>query len=790
MKSTATNKKTSLAIIIWLGVLLFLGIFLFAAAIVKPSLIDGNLLALLPHEERDPVVDRAVDQWTQGAGKQLVFLVGAPKDKKLFPIAKDFSQSLLAEGKGLLSPPIWQADQNGFFLIVEGYVPYRYRLLSDDALQLIDNSNLQELQQRALRLLYNPGGGIRGDMLKTDPLLLFTDFLQSFLGGSTRRNFSTVDNLVVLEDDDFHYAVIRAELKQETFSLLVQRQLSEKILSIQKQIHQKYPYSDVLMTGMVLYAAAGADSAQKEISTVGLGSLLGIMFLLVLLFYSLRPLFYILIPIGAGVLVAFAGTLIIFSKVHVLTLVFGASLVGISIDYAFHFFAEQFSNDKQWNPKEALQHILPGISLGLITSLLGYVGLFFAPVPGLKQMALFSALGLASAWLTVVLFFPVLIKSKFRYTKPWFLKMTDGLLVVYKKIPLLPWLLVILLLPFIVIGLKKVKTVDDIRQFQPPSASLQKQEKKIRHLLGHSNAPQFFIVRGESSSQVLEREELLVKQLNEIQKTGGLKSYTAISQFVPSETRQQSNHDAWLALTRPVAGQKSALQRWEENIGLPVDIYKNWQEQIQQSTESLTVEKWLAKPAGRDFASLWLSESAGVTASIVLLGELSDEASLKKAAYTIDGVDYINSTDNISDIVGRYRVIAGWLILGAYCFIGLLLCWRYGMVGGLKVLLPSLIAALSAIAALGFLGEMFHLFSLLALLLVLGIGVDYTLFFKESETQNTTWLAITLSAITTLLAFGLLALSATPVIHGFGLIMIVGMVVAYFLAPIAIPHKK
>ena len=67
---------------------------------------------------------------------------------------------------------------------------------------------------------------------------------------------------------------------------------------------------------------------------------------------------------------------------------------------------------------------------------------------------------------------------------------------------------------------------------------------------------------------------------------------------------------------------------------------------------------------------------------------------------------------------------------------------------------------------------------------MLGIGVDYALFFRETGAENpATLLAIALSSLTTLLAFGLLALSATTAIHAFGLTILVGILVAFLLSP-------
>ena len=96
------------------------------------------------------------------------------------------------------------------------------------------------------------------------------------------------------------------------------------------------------------------------------------------------------------------------------------------------------------------------------------------------------------------------------------------------------------------------------------------------------------------------------------------------------------------------------------------------------------------------------------------------------------------------------------------------------------------IAATASLSVLGLLGEPINLFNIMALLLVLGIGVDYALFYRETGTEHpATLLAIALSSVTTLLAFGLLALSKTTAIHSFGLTILIGIIAAFILSPMA-----
>lgn len=130
------------------------------------------------------------------------------------------------------------------------------------------------------------------------------------------------------------------------------------------------------------------------------------------------------------------------------------------------------------------------------------------------------------------------------------------------------------------------------------------------------------------------------------------------------------------------------------------------------------------------------------------------------------------------------------LLGGAILVILLVVSMRYGLKHGVLIVLPSMIACIAGLAVTVVIGSNLNLFNLLALILIVGIGIDYTLFFAEKTRSASTLLAISLSAATTLLSFGLLALSNTHAIHSFGLTVLCGIFIAWLLAPLAIkPHS-
>ena len=75
----------------------------------------------------------------------------------------------------------------------------------------------------------------------------------------------------------------------------------------------------------------------------------------------------------------------------------------------------------------------------------------------------------------------------------------------------------------------------------------------------------------------------------------------------------------------------------------------------------------------------------------------------------------------------------------------------------------------------GFAGIPLSLFSVLPLVLVVGLGVDYAIVLYSEDNAVAARNSVFLAASSTLLAFGLLALSSTPALHIFGLTLLLAM---------------
>src|SRR5262249_24812073 len=145
---------------------------------------------------------------------------------------------------------------------------------------------------------------------------------------------------------------------------------------------------EVLATGIPLFAADGADRARRDVTAIGFGSLSIIALLMVAIFRTPVPMLLSLATVLSGLAVGFAVSLVVFERVHLLTLVFGSTLIGVTIDYSLHYLCDAFRGET-WTPGEGVKRIFTATWLGLITTVLAYASMAIAPFPALRQISVF-----------------------------------------------------------------------------------------------------------------------------------------------------------------------------------------------------------------------------------------------------------------------------------------------------------------------------------------------------------------------------------------------------------------
>ncbi len=748
---------------------------------------DTDILALLPVQERDPVLQQSFQHMVDSAQQRVVVLVGAADWDKAKQAADAYSKVIAAQ-PGLLA--LTAAGEKTHDDWLKLFRRHRSVLLTAQQERQLRELDPQAWTETALGGLYNAFGGPKVGRWQDDPFGLFAGWVQERAQETPVR---PRDGYLCVGDGRMQYVLLPLELKVPAFSMAAQDAVLPLLERAAAAASAAVPEADLLAAGVVLHAAAASAQAQREMHTIGAGSLIGIVALTWLVFRAVRPIVLVLLSITIGVLGAFSVCWLVFGQVHMMTLVFGASLIGVAQDYGIDFLCNRMEANPALDSQALLRRLLPALVLTLLAAVIGYAGLAFTPFPGLRAMAVFSAVGLVFAWLTVMAWFPLFVRGGVLRKGPLVAPYVR-LLAHWPRWPFprrdatpagRPLLAVACGVAAVVLGVgfARLGANDDIRLLQNSPKALTDDQLRLGKLLDAASPAQYYLVRGASEEEVLQREEALKRELDRLAAAGVIGGYQAVSNWVPSAKLQAARsalvQDKLFADAGPlaaVAQQAGEGQEWIAAL----------RASAMAGAAPLALRDFLASPASEPWRHLWLGRHGQEFASIVALRgmQYGGLPRLRAAAGGMPGVQWVDKVDEISAVLGRYRVMMAWVVAAAYAVVFLLLLPRYRG-NAWRVLAPTLLASATSLALFGWAGMPLQLFHVLALMLLLGVGVDYGVFMAERASRGPVapWLAVGMSAANAILGFGLLGLSGTPALRAFGLTMLAGTALVWLLVP-------
>jgi len=735
--------------------------------------LSADLMTLVPGATQDPLVKRAEQRMQEPLNRELLVLVGHTDRQQALALAENLARQWQASG--LFEKVQWSL-QTDLQAVRGQLLQGRLAMLATKDRQLLVEDPDAFIEQR-VQSLFDPFTGFSLVPSENDWLGL-TGRIQNSQPKPANVELDTASGALVAQADGQAWVLLRARTLGNAFDMHLPLQVAELLKQGRAQADQAGAH--LLAASGLLHAAAGQQQASREITWVGGGATLGIILLLLLAFRRWRVLLAF-VPVLVGMLFGAVVCVALFGQMHVMTLVLGSSLIGVAVDYPLHYLSKGWSL-KPWRSWAAVRLTLPGMSLSLATSCIGYLALAFTPFPALTQIAAFSAAGLVGAYLSAVCLLPALLAKVELHPARWPLQAAEILTTwrehLLRKVP--SGALLALVLLFCAAGLWHLQTRNDIRQWVGTPPQLMQEAQAVARITGYQPTSQFYLVRGADQQQLLARLDALSAKLQELVELGSLKGFMSLGQLVAGPAEQDQLREALAALP----------EHWQPLValGVPEKALAAEVAQLRQLPDQ-SIEQILAGPLGEAWRPLWLGQDGDGVAAIVSLQGLSDTALLRLQTNDLHGVQRVDRLGELSELFAATQVSAAELKLLSCVLILVLLVLPFGLRGSLRIVALPLLAALCSLASLGWLDQPLTLFSLFGLLLVTAISVDYAILMHERiGGAAVSLLGTMLAALTTWLSFGLLALSSTPAVSNFGLAVSLGLAFSFLLAPWAAPR--
>ena len=767
----------------WLLIGLSLLMLVFALNLInKGAHLDTNLRSLAPSFSKDVALNQALNQLSSNAS-QSVILVLADPDQDTVDQASELMQELIetatrANKNNLLGFNNSADVASTYQELLKNHAFY---FLGDQAKAALVKQDEKQLNQLALSNLYGSASQIQLTDVSYDPFGFVNEYAVGLLNNLT-ANMQTESRLVQHQGQLIYIYPQLLQINTDGFSLDTQTIALQQIQQLKSQLLKEFPDLQIYESGMIFFAADSAQSAQADISLISIGSTIGVILLLLLVFRSIKAFLLPVISIGLGVLFAFLFCQTLFGSIHILTLVFGASLIGVVVDYSLHYFYFCVHQNAITNPQNLLiarSAFYRALLLSLLSSVVGYAALAASGLEALTQIAIFSASGLIFSWLFVVVCGQYLTRSVKVYDtilNSWITRVILSLQPVAKSGLLFS--LVLVLMVYLAFSFTHLSVSDSPKALVNNNHTLMEREQLVSGWVSGYEPASFVVVSGESEQEVFDRianlRNVLSKQSKIFPESTSL---LGVDQLLPAPNIQQENYRLNQWLYHPdnqFAAQFIAQQEMGELVNL-----SELQQQLNNQQAASPADLFAA---GSAMPSLWVQSSLDKTIlSFMLIPKHAEIAELQKALQELEGVTYFSAVDETKAGLKHLRESALQYLLLALLFIAMLLLVQYRIKKSLYLIAIPIISLCGSLALLMLFNIPLSLFHVMALFLVLGLGIDYVVFVAEMTSANLEnandgdfFPAIVLSSVTNLLSFGLLALSSMPAVNAFGITLLFG----------------
>jgi predicted exporter len=742
---------------------IFFAVFVIFFRIFQGIKVDSSVLSLISNDKSKKFIENSIEKVADELSRKVFFLILDEDEENAINSAKK-TKNILQNSNIFyeISSGTCENTQKEYF---NWFFKQRYSLLSDKMRNIIESPNSAEkLIEEHKRKIFAPMPDFYGENLNLDPLMLFMDKMFELNGNS--RWIS--DEGFLIYPADSVAILITATLKESSFSLSVQNALEKLVLQIKDSIN-----SEISIVSVARYAKRGFDEGKRDAGIIGTISFVAVFALLFFVFRNIFVIFTGLIPIFCGLIFAFGALFLLSEEINGIALSMGACFVGIVIDYSLHYLTQS-----ETNPKIRLKSIFGGISLSVISTIAGFFAFFITPVSGLRHIGIMSIFGLLGAYLSVVILFPE-IKSA---NKKLFFKLPEKPIVPQIP-PLLSAIIVIAVIAISIPGILKVRYNDGVENFRNPAPELEAEEMLLKRFTPNTEANRFLIVIAENNDELLNELSNLSIKLYSLKNEGIIENYRSIGQYLTNAEIARRNRKN---LLETLSQNDNKVIKYLKNLGFRDEVLENLKNEL--STEvyvDYDFDKFFNSPVGKNLKSTFISDNSLLTA-VVLLENIKDEASIKSLE-NAETIFYFNRIDEITSILQNYRetMLKTIFIVAMVIFSFLLVYFSVsrGFFMAVSVIVSPLLTFLLTQALLGYLGVEQNLMHCVGQLLVLGIGVDYSIFRAKSQKHhNETELAVLISCLTSFTAFGLMFFAKTPALKSMGEIIAPGIILSYLFS--------
>ncbi len=624
--------------------------------------------------------------------------------------------------------------------------------------------------------------------------------------------------------------------------LILINTLESLVKSKQSEFNVKAGISGFLVVSRDEMVACEKDMAISTLLT---------MLLIIIIFYvSFRLLRYTVlafIPLIMGVIYSMGMTYLVFGTLNIFTAMMGAILIGLGIDYAIHIlslYTEERHKGKGHEEcvERVFKKVAKGVVTGSVTTAIGFMMFGLSSFLGFREFGIVLGIGIICTLLSSIFILPSLLmvfgrkEVKVRESSPLLANFIEQ---VFLKRPVITIIGTLLVIGLLLLRVNHLRFSTDIKDIEPKNLESLVLNDKIIEKFDFS--PDTILIVSNTLDEAAKFKER-AEDINSIE------AIDSIINYLPPIEKQQKRinllKDIAKEIPKTVGNSinteklKKELDRLKDNLIELSDLaYMGGEQKIVKKVDQIIKSQKISSvinilPNKEKTLNQIQQTFIGKYKSIILQSNKENIISIKDLPETIkrnyigkdgalltslypEGDVWSNHFQPIllADLkqlktastgtfmmFNRVMEVASaegnkiLLIVMSVIFIILLIDFR-SLKYALLALIPMVFTLITLVGIMSMFDIAFNYVNIIALPIIIGIGIDdglhlihrYLIEKDISPTLRSTGRGILLSSITTTAAFGTLMTATYQGFFSFGLILVIGILTAYFLTVVLIP---
>jgi len=779
MKSTSINFRILILVILVVAISFAIGLYRIE--------IDTDIVGSLP--QNDPVVSDALNIFrnNQIQDKLIIDVSLKMDDLDILSecgerIEKKLKQSGLFKNVGMkdvqnLMPVL------AFHILNNLPMMFTSEELDNKIKPLLDSEEIQKKLADIQRKLINLEGIGQAEFISNDPLGL-KDIVMARLACLSPSQSARIYKGHIISSDGKHLLIIANPIASSTDTAFA-RKVTELIHKISQEINQNYTEAEglVALTPVGAYRIALDNELiiRRDVRNAILFATIGIMLLLILAFP--RPYLGLLslLPAIAGSMIAFFVFSMLHKSISLMVLGFGGAIISISVDHGIAYLLFLDRPHTTYG-RDASREVRAVGLVAALTTAGAFAALTISGFPILEQLGQFTALGILFSFIFVHVVFPLIFPEMppARSRTLPLQNLVNKFAQVGKKGAFIALIFVIVMFffakPEFNVNLSSMNTV---------SRETKAAENLVSNVWGNVFNKVYVMTEGGNIAELQKKGDRFLGMLDRELLSGALSTGFVPSMIFPGEDRSRQNFMAWKKFwtdSRVTEVEKS-IKDAAFDLGFTTDAFEPFYKMLNldsYQTECLDIpEKFfgLMGIAAGPERKTWVNICSMTTGQFYNAEEFY-------AKYSSLGKLF--DPNFFSERLGKllFSTFMKMLVIIGLSVTVLLLIFFFDLTLTLISLLPVIFALISTLGTLKLIGHPLDIPGLMLAIVIVGMGIDYSLFFVRSYQRygdpthpyfGLIRMTIFLASASTIIGFGVLCSAQHSLLRSAGITSLLGI---------------